>query len=130
MSRQLYEDNKTVSQIIRQGVTSLSDLLKLEKRLGIDVKFGWVDQYDHRAKYQLLNIDADHMGGTHWVAVYDNTYYFDPLGLPPPRDWMDYLEWTEIPIQDYRHGGCGLYAMLFLFYASRGEIDKFYNVFC
>lgn len=125
----LYEDSKPISWIIRQGVTSKADIERLAHRLGLNVVIDWIDNHNPDVKLQILNIDADHIGGTHWVAVYDNKHYFDPLGLPIAREWLDHLEYTTIPVQDWRHGGCGTYSLLFLYYANMGEIDRFYNMF-
>ena len=127
--RGLYDGQKSVSEIIRSSVSSKADLEKLCNDLGLDVRFDWIDNYDKRNKLNILNIDADHIGGSHWIAIYDNEYYFDPLGLPVARDSLKYLQYTFVPIQDYRYGACGLYCVLFLWYANHNEIDKFYNLF-
>lgn len=127
--RVLMDGSNSISQIIRKSVTTQADLEKLARRLHMDVKFDWLDNVDPNAKLQILNTDADHIGGTHWIAIYDNDFYFDPLGLPIARDNLDHLQYTTIPIQDYRHGGCGLYSLLFLYFANEDEMDKFYNLF-
>ena len=127
--RSLYDGGKSISEIIKSSVTSRADLEKLSRNLGLDVTFDWIDNYDKKNKLNVLNIDSDHIGGSHWVAIYNDDYYFDPLGLPISRDNLDYLQYTTLPIQDWRHGACGLYSMLFLYYANMNEIDKFYNLF-
>lgn len=125
----LYDGQKTLSEIIRGSVSTQADLEKLCKKLGLDVHFDWLDNFDPNIKLQILNMDADHIGGSHWIAIYNNQYYFDPLGLPIARDNLNYLEWTTIPIQRWKFGACGLYCVLFLYYANIDEIDKFYNLF-
>lgn len=125
----IYEGGKSISQIIRSSITSKEDLEKLASRLGLpNVVIDWIDNYNPQNKLNIMNIDADHIGGSHWIAIYDNDYYFDPLGLPIARPALDYLQYTTLPIQDWRHGGCGLYSMLFLYYANMDEIDQFYSL--
>lgn len=115
-------------KIIRSSVSSRDDLEKLATRLNLNIKFDWIDNYDPKATNQILNIDADHIGGSHWIAIHED-YYFDPLGLPIARDSLQGLQYTRIPIQDYNHGACGLYCVLFIWYASRDDIDGFYSLF-
>jgi hypothetical protein len=119
-------------RIIRSEISSKDDLEKLARALDLNINFDWIDNYDPNKEYgtkcHILNIDADHIGGTHWIAIYDD-YYFDPLGFPLSRDDLFYLQYTYIPIQNYNEGGCGLYCMLFIWYATRGDIDGFYNLF-
>lgn len=128
LPKELYEGGKSISQIIRSSVSSKADLEKLSRRLGLNIKFDWIDNYNPQNKLNIMNIDADHIGGSHWIAIYDDDYYFDPLGLPIARDHLNYLQWTTLPIQDWRHGACGLYALMFLYYANMGEIDQFYSL--
>lgn len=124
----LYEGFKSVSQIIRGSVSSKAELEKLTNKLGLKVNFDWIDNYDPDIESQILNIDADHIGGSHWIAIY-RQHYFDPLGLPPAREWCKSLQYTFVPIQDPEFGACGLYCVLFLWYANHDEIDKFYSLF-
>lgn len=128
-ARLIVDGHKAISQIIRGSVSTQADLQQLATKLGLDVHFDWIDNYDPKNKLNLMNIDADHIGGSHWIAIYNDDHYFDPLGLPIARDGLDYLQYTTLPIQNWKHGACGLYAMLFLYYANMNEIDKFYNLF-
>lgn len=125
----LFDGMKSVSEIIRSSNATVADLKKICDAMHLNVKFDWIDNYDKRNKNNILNIDSDHIGGTHWVAIYNDDWYFDPLGLPIARDDLEYLQFTTLPIQDFNHGGCGLYCALFLHYANIGELDKFYNLF-
>lgn len=122
----LFENS--IWRILRNPISSKADLMKLTKRLGLDVSFDWLDNYEPSIENQILNTDADHIGGTHWVAIHKD-YYFDPLGLPIARDDLLHLQYTYIPIQDYRQGGCGLYCVLFIWYAEHDDLDAFYNLF-
>ena len=124
-----YDGDKSISSIIRSSVSTIADLEKLCKKLGMNVNFCWIDDYKPDMKNAICNIDADHIGGSHWIAIYDNKFYFDPLGFPIARDKLNYLEYTLLPVQDPNHGACGLYSCLFLYYANLGEIDKFYELF-
>jgi len=128
--RGLYDGQKSVSEIIRSSVTSKADLEKLAQKLDLEnVNFCWIDDYLPTMKNAICNIDSDHIGGTHWVSIYDNEYYFDSLGLPIARDKLNYLQYTTLPVQNYKFGGCGSYAVLWLYYANMNEIDKFYSLF-
>lgn len=127
--RVLEDGSASISQIIRKSITSKADLEKLCHKLGMNVVIDWVDNYDSRNKLNILNIDSDHIGGSHWISIYDDTFYFDPLGLGVARPWLNYLEHTYVDIQDPNYGMCGGYCVLFLYYASHGEIDKFYSLF-
>lgn len=116
-----------ISKIIRNPVSSKADLEKLADKLGIRVVIDWLDNYKN-GDTGIYNIDADHIGGSHWVAIYKDMY-FDPLGLPIARNNLNYLQYTTLPIQNFRYGGCGLYCVLFIYYASKDDIDGFYNLF-
>lgn len=124
---QLY--NTPISTIIRQSVSSREDLETLCQRLGFDVDFCWIDDYEPTMRNAIVNIDADHIGGSHWCAIYNNEFYFDPLGLPIARNHLDYLQYTSIQIQDPNHGGCGQYAVLWLWYANNNDMEGFYALF-
>lgn len=123
------DGSQSISEIIRHSVSTRADLEKLCRKLGLNVSFDWIDNYNKNEKYQILNIDADHIGGTHWIAVFDNKFYFDPLGFAPAREQLSYLQWTPIDIQDADFGGCGLYCVLFLWYAKKDDIEGFYSLF-
>lgn len=122
----LFENS--IWKIIRSSVSSRDDLEKLSEQLDLNITFDWIDNYNPNTERQILNIDSDHIGGTHWIAIYKN-YYFDPLGLPIARDSLNHLQYTYIPVQNYKQGGCGLYCVLFIWYASNNDIDGFYNLF-
>lgn len=119
-------------RIIRKPISSKADLERLTETLGMDVIIDWIDNYRPDVRMQILNIDADHIGGTHWIAIYQppgqTGSYFDSLGLPIARDDIQGLQYTQLPVQDYRFGGCGLYCVLFLWYAQQDDIDGFYHI--
>lgn len=116
-----------ISKIIRNPVSSKADLEKLANKLGLSIKIDWLDNY-RDGDIGIYNIDADHIGGSHWIAIYKEQY-FDPLGLPIARDNLNYLQYTPLPIQNNRFGGCGLYSLLFIYYANKDDIDGFFNLF-
>lgn len=122
----LYENSTW--KILRNPMSSMADLQKLAKRLNLNITFDWIDNYKRGIDSQILNIDSDHIGGTHWIAIYKDTY-FDPIGLPIARDNLNFLQYSYIPVQDYTQGGCGLYCILFIWYAVRDDIDGFYSLF-
>lgn len=117
-----------VSQIIKKPMTTKSDLEFLAKKLNLDVKINWLKDVDPNDKSaQIINLGNPIIGGSHWCAIY-NGVYFDPFGIVPPEK-LDHLEWIPLQIQDQNFGGCGNYAVLWLYYAKEGEIDKFYDIF-
>lgn len=117
-----------VSQIIKKPMTTKSDLEFLAKKLNLDVKINWLKDVDPNDKSaQIINLGNPTIGGSHWCAIY-NGMYFDPFGIVPPEK-LDHLEWIPLQIQDQNFGGCGNYAVLWLYYAKEGEIDKFYDIF-
>ena len=117
-----------VSQIIKKPMTTKSDLEFLAKKLNLDVKINWLKDVDPNDKSaQIINLGNPTIGGSHWVAIY-NGMYFDPFGIVPPEK-LDQLEWIPLQIQDQNFGGCGNYAVLWLYYAKEGELDQFYNMF-
>ena len=118
----------SVWRIIRNPISSKADLQKLAKQLNLNIEFDWIDNYNPDIDAQILNIDSDHLGGTHWIAIYKD-HYFDPLGFPIARDDIMHLQYTYIPVQDYTEGGCGLYCILFIWYAENDDIEGFYNLF-
>lgn len=126
MSKQIFKKYLT-SKIINSGETTRSELEYLAKKIELDVKINWKkDILDDPTKLQIINVGSPLIGGTHWVAVYDNKY-FDSFGLPPTI--IGNLEWIPFQIQKINQGHCGIYALLYLYYAYHNEIDKFYNLF-
>ena len=78
-----------------------------------------------------LNLGNAVIGGSHWVAVNNETKeYFDALGAPPP-DYIpkDYTSNNGHTIQNLRFQHCGTYCCLWLYYSSKGNTDKFFRLF-
>lgn len=118
----------SISHILKQSMTTKSDLEFLADKLNLDVKISWLKDADPNYKgMQIINLGSPLIGGTHWVASYNNMY-FDPFGLYPPEKFLNH-EWIPLQIQNFNFGQCGSYCMLWLYYAKIGEIDKFYNLF-
>lgn len=122
-----YLFGNSISKILRSPVSSKADLEKLSDKLGLSIKIDWLDNYKH-GDTGIYNIDADHIGGSHWISIVGDQY-FDPLGLPIARDNLNHLQYTTLPIQNFRAGGCGLYALLFIYYAKNNDVDGFFNLF-
>ena len=122
--------NYFFSEIIKRPMTTRSDLEFLAKKLNLDVEINWLKDCLNPDRFkgaQIINLGNNLIGGSHWVAVY-NGKYFDSFGLVPPEK-LDHLEWIPLQIQNQNFGGCGSYAMLWLYYAKEGELDQFYNLF-
>ena len=128
----IYEQPASVSRIIRKPETSKDELQKLADRLGINVNIVWRKDYDPRLEKnphigQIINIGSPMIGGTHWCATYMDKY-FDSLSMPPAPN-MVHLQWTPLEIQNFNYGHCGQYALFFIYYAMRDELDQFYSSF-
>jgi len=117
-----------VSEILKKPMTTKSDLEFMSNKLDLDVKINWLKDVDVNDKgMQIINLGNPTIGGSHWVAMY-NDMYFDSFGLIPPEK-LDHLEWVPLQIQNQNFGHCGSYSILWLWYAKQGELDKFYNLF-
>lgn len=117
-----------INKIIKQQMTTRSDLEFLANKLGLDdVKINWLKDYKDYKGPQILNLGNPTIGGSHWICIYNNKY-FDPFGLIPPPQ-LNHLEWTPLQIQNPNAGYCGTYCVLYLYYAKIGELDRFYNLF-
>lgn len=122
--------NQELNRFLRKQMTTKEDLERMMKILGIDGNIAWQIDFDKKIPYQILNLGNGLIGGTHWVAVDNlNKRYFDSFGQPPPPIIPPEYEWMPLQIQDINYGHCGQYALLFLWYSMRGEIDQFYNLF-
>jgi len=68
----------------------------------------------------IINLDNDQ--GTHWTAYRKNkniVIYFDPFGIQPPNEVIDYFKafkiyYTTEQIQDLNSNICGLLCLSFL----------------
>jgi len=109
-------------------MTSEDELQKLADSINLKVQIIWRKDYNKNSLLStIINMGSPEIGGSHWVAVYRNKY-FDSFGLPPPPK-MEHLEWTPLQIQNVNYGHCGQYALFWLYYAKKGEIDQFYSQF-
>jgi hypothetical protein len=120
-----------ISEILKKPMTTRSDLEFLLTKLGIEnFKVVWLKDVDTNYKgAQVINLGNPSIGGSHWVAIYDNKY-FDSFGLVPPEKIENAgYEWIPLQKQNQNFGHCGQYSVLWLYYAKIGELDKFYNLF-
>jgi len=120
-----------VSSILKQPMTTRSELEFMAKKLGLEpLRVVWLKDADPDYKEaQIINLGNPSIGGTHWVATYNGSY-FDSFGLIPPQKFEDAgYEWVPLQIQNHNYGHCGSYVILWLYYAKIGELDQFYNLF-
>lgn len=119
------------NKIINQAGTTRSELEHLIDKLNLQpVNICW--QKDYKDNYAnngcIINIgNPIFLGGTHWVVVYKDNY-FDPFGLPPILALKD-KKYNNKQIQGLNDGKCGLYCVLWLYYAKKNKINKFYEKF-
>lgn len=121
--------NAPFSRVIRQSMTTKSDLENILHRFGInDCKISWLENYDPSYQGpQILNMGNTDIGGTHWVATYQDKY-FDSFALPPPPN-LAHLQWTPLQFQDIDEGRCGQWCVLWVYYAKKNNLDYFYDEF-
>lgn len=80
----------------------------------------------------IVNTDSCHEKGTHWVAMYFDTYnsvyFFDSYGLPPViiPEFVKYLDRNATVkhvhtrrLQSTYSKVCGIYCLYFLYYKAR-----------
>lgn len=122
--------NQSFNRFLKKPMTTKQDLVNVMKSMGIPGNVAWQIDFDPKQPYQILNMGNGLIGGTHWVAV-DNIKkrYFDSFGLPPTQSIPAGYEWIPLQIQNINYGHCGQFALLFLWYSMRDEIDQFYNIF-
>lgn len=121
----------SINRILTESVSSDGDLIWLARSIGVRIDQIDFKQYmDRDADFAILNMGTPQMGGTHWVAVGNaDRVYFDPLGLPRPVVIPADYAYREVDVQDPRHGRCGQYCVLFLWYLQHGTVDRFYEMF-
>lgn len=122
----------SVKQILNRSINTDIELKKMAKAIGIgNLEVIWLKDYSEQYlnKPTIINIGNTSTGGTHWVAAYKDQY-FDSMGqMPPAYRGLDKKQWAPLQIQRLSQGHCGAYALLFLYYAIRNDIDGFYNIF-
>lgn len=122
--------NQDLNRFLKKSMTLKEDIEKILKVLNIPANVVWQLDFDPKISFQIINMGNGLIGGTHWVAVDNvNKRYFDSFGMPPPTIIPADYEWIPIQIQNINYGHCGQYAVLFLWYSMRDEIDQFYNIF-
>lgn len=121
--------------LLKKSLTTPEDLRKIANSLGFSIDyigFGYnYPQIKDSCKLCILNLGNDLIGGTHWIAVNNETKeYFDPLGAPVP-DYIakDYKHNNHNGIQDMKWGHCGQYCVLWLYYSNKGKSKDFFKLF-
>lgn len=120
------------NKIINSASSSKEDLLYLCDKLNIEPypTITWLKDYDKSMDKDGAIINLGNplfRGGSHWVCVYKNTY-FDSFGLYPPPEVKNKI-YQDIKIQNPEDGKCGLYCVLFIYFAKKNNIEEFYEIF-
>lgn len=107
---------------ITPGITSQD---YLQKRLP-EVKIYWNrEEYEPNKGFVILNVNGGSEPIGHWTLIYDNKWYFDSYGLPPPPEvYHDNLLFNTHKLQYNNSENCGNYC---LYFASL--IKKGFNIF-
>jgi len=119
------------NKIINSASATKEDLQYLFDKLNIKPSppIVWLKDYHPSLDTNgvIINMGNPFLGGTHWVCVYKNTY-FDSFGLHPPPEVKNKI-YQDIKIQNPRSGKCGLYCLLFIYFAKKNNIKEFYELF-
>ena len=81
------------------------DLINAAKRLNIKhfrgvFKRDQLPKKPHHVETGIINLDSNSGPGTHWVAYAIDPrgiVYFDSYGLPPPVEFLDYINHLPVP---------------------------------
>lgn len=121
--------------LLNKSRTTPNDLRKIADMLGFDIDFiGYGNSYPlikDNNKLSILNLGNSAIGGTHWVAVNNESKeYFDPLGGPPP-DYIpsNFKNNNHHTIQNMNWGHCGQYCVYFLYHSNMGKSKDFFKLF-
>lgn len=120
------------NKIINSASSTKEDLLFLCKKLNINPPpdIVWLKDYKPSMDTNGVIINLGNpifRGGTHWVCVYKNSY-FDSFGIHPPPEIKNKM-YRDIQIQDPDDGKCGLYCILFIYFAKKNNLEEFYKLF-
>ena len=97
------------------------------------------ENHFHETGSCIINLDDQIGPGTHWVATVVKpkskiVYYFDSFSLPPPQEFMDYVDELKMkykfnygnPIQKIESVRCGYFCLYFLNEINKGK--SFYKL--
>lgn len=121
--------------LLKKSLTTPEDLRKIANSLNFNIDyigFGYnFPEIKDSSKLCILNLGNDLIGGTHWLAVNNESKeFFDPIGAPPPNYIpKDYKNNNNNGIQDIKYGRCGQYCCLFLYYSNKGKSKDFFKIF-
>ena len=130
-------DNNTIDHILR-------------KHPSIGGKFGGVfacdelpkNNYLNKDLFYVVNTDASHLSGQHWLAVYINSNgrneLFDSYGnmqFPPKKEIQQFLNYTDYiySLSQLQHNlstVCGQYCVFYIWQRSKGKsLSEIVNLF-
>lgn len=137
--------NKLPVELLEKGETTREELERMWEvwnggTLRVIWDYKWNKEHmreSMRGVPYIINIGNPlQMGGTHWIAVIGD-YYMDSFGLPPTHILMDSpppggWKWNKNQIQSIVSGGCGQYALYFLYKVKQDPengINEFFKTF-
>ncbi len=119
-----------LTKILNSAESTKGELTELSNKIGIDPVIVWQKDYNPSFDEQgcIINLgNPEYLSGTHWCATYKDKY-FDSFGLPPPLIVKN-KTYSNTQIQNPNGGKCGLFCVLWLWYAKKNKIDEFYKEF-
>lgn len=109
----------------KQLQTGLTSQDYLQEKLP-EAKIYWDrTEYKPQKGFVIVNVNGGENPIGHWTMIYDNKWYFDSYGLPPPPEiYHDDLLINTHKLQYNNSENCGNYC---LYFASL--IKKGFNIF-
>jgi hypothetical protein len=100
------------------------------------------DNVPDRSGLMIVNLDPEHLPGTHWIAIYISHdrrrgEYFDSFGRRPNKHFANIMDercrrwiYNKKQLQSIASKYCGHYCMLYCICRSRGmDMPKFVSGF-
>lgn len=120
-------------KLIQQQYTNGSTLADECRRLNIPLnEINYKDQIHlpFRDGFTIINMANSSQKGSHWVSNYreqNKNYYFDSLGMMPPKRFMDLITYyNPYQIQSAHYGRCGSFNLEIGQFMSSKENKKRY----
>ena len=107
------------------------DIMNWVKELKIK-NFDGVFNKDSRqwaSKCGIINLDSNNGSGTHWVCYVDY-FYFDPFGLPPPKNILFIKRYNTSQYQKKKISVLCGYFCLFFFSLKNSKMVIQFTTFC
>ena len=96
-------------------------ILKIKNFRGCFMRDELKNLKPHKIECGILNLNLSNEPGSHWVCWFkrnNNKYYFNSFGLPPPKEFIDYLGspilYSTFQLQGLKDQNCGKWCLIVL----------------